>query len=249
IGERASVALEDCIEREMSEVIIVGENSRKTLRFASFPDYLIVHLNRFRQNPADVSSILKLTVDVTIPANGILDLQKYELPAEDVAAMAAREVAAASSAAGAVEAATLPPIDSDLVGWLLEEGFTDTAAKKAAAHARGKEGDPAKYAAIYWLQEHMADPDIDVELSQEASTAAGPVNLARKEAKNGAGRYQLCACIEHLGNIPTKGHYIAYLNKDDHWYKFNDRRVTVAPNPPLEKGYIYLFRRSVTSRT
>ena len=55
--------------------------------------------------------------------------------------------------------------------------------------------------------------------------------------------FNILATIIHLGRSASSGHYVIYIKRNGKWYYFNDSKVCEDPNPRLDKGYIYLWRR------
>ena len=39
------------------------------------------------------------------------------------------------------------------------------------------------------------------------------------------------------------GHYVCHLKKPEGWVLYNDRKVALSENPPLDLGYMYIYRR------
>uniref|UniRef100_A0AC34RNK7 Ubiquitin carboxyl-terminal hydrolase n=1 Tax=Panagrolaimus sp. JU765 TaxID=591449 RepID=A0AC34RNK7_9BILA len=66
---------------------------------------------------------------------------------------------------------------------------------------------------------------------------------AKKQCRNGPGKYHLKAIISHMGSSPHTGHYVAHIKRDNVWYLFNDEKVAVSQNPPVSLGYLYLLER------
>jgi ubiquitin C-terminal hydrolase len=65
------------------------------------------------------------------------------------------------------------------------------------------------------------------------------------QVRDGAA-YDVVAFMQHAGISPKSGHYIAYVNRNSHWWNLNDDTVTMDP-PDLASaagsGYVYLLRR------
>ena len=47
-----------------------------------------------------------------------------------------------------------------------------------------------------------------------------------------------------MGSNTMCGHYVAHIKKEGRWAIYNDRKVAVSERPPLELGYMYLYKRS-----
>ena len=56
--------------------------------------------------------------------------------------------------------------------------------------------------------------------------------------------YELAAFVSHMGTSTDVGHYVCHIKKDGRWVIFNDERVALSEQPPLELGYLYLYRRT-----
>lgn len=61
--------------------------------------------------------------------------------------------------------------------------------------------------------------------------------------EDGPGKYKLTGFVSHMGANTACGHYVCHLFKEGRWVIFNDEKVAVSENPPLELGYLYLFKR------
>ena len=61
---------------------------------------------------------------------------------------------------------------------------------------------------------------------------------------DGPGTYELLGFISHMGSNTMCGHYVAHIKKEGRWAIYNDRKVAVSERPPLELGYMYLYKRS-----
>ena len=69
---------------------------------------------------------------------------------------------------------------------------------------------------------------------------AGPADT---QLLDGPGRYTLQAIISHIGKNLGSGHYVAHVNQGGRWVLYNDEKVALSKQPPLDAGYLYLFRR------
>ena len=75
---------------------------------------------------------------------------------------------------------------------------------------------------------------------------AGAAGAAAAAAAAAAGpaRYELTGVISHMGRSTGSGHYVAHLRKGGAWYLFNDAKVAVSQDPPLDLGYLYMYTRA-----
>ena len=60
---------------------------------------------------------------------------------------------------------------------------------------------------------------------------------------DGEGKYTLVGFISHVGKNLGSGHYVAHIKKEGRWAIFDDQKVAASEKPPLELGYLYLYRR------
>ena len=60
---------------------------------------------------------------------------------------------------------------------------------------------------------------------------------------DGPGKYELVGFISHMGSNTACGHYVCHIRKGGQWVLFNDEKVARSENPPLDRGYLYLYRR------
>ena len=59
----------------------------------------------------------------------------------------------------------------------------------------------------------------------------------------GQGKYELFATVSHIGRNLDHGHYVCHVKKDDRWVLFDDDRVALSTVPPLDRAYMYFFRK------
>jgi len=50
--------------------------------------------------------------------------------------------------------------------------------------------------------------------------------------------------VSHMGASTACGHYVAHVLKEGRWVLFNDEKVAASAAPPLELGYLYIYRRN-----
>lgn len=48
-----------------------------------------------------------------------------------------------------------------------------------------------------------------------------------------------------MGNSSMVGHYVCHIKKEGRWVIFNDEKVAVSQNPPIDLGYLYIYERIV----
>jgi ubiquitin carboxyl-terminal hydrolase 5/13 len=60
---------------------------------------------------------------------------------------------------------------------------------------------------------------------------------------DGGGAYELLAIVSHMGANTMCGHYVCHVHKEGQWVLYNDRKVAKSETPPLDLGYMYVYRR------
>lgn len=115
-------------------------------------------------------------------------------------------------------------VDQSKVDALVSFGFQEELAKKAL---KASGGDVEK--ATNWIFDNR-----DASSSASGNDAALP---------DGGGRYRLIGIVSHIGTSTHCGHYVAHVYKDGGWVIFNDEKVAVSKNPPIDMGYLYFFER------
>ena len=256
------VAFEYCLERSLGPSKLQGfrsplsgevcDNTVKSFGFKSFPPLLLVTVNRYYFTESCEAA--KLDCAVKMPLN--LSLEKFRIKNTDLnpdeipfpEPQAAPEIVAQLTMMGfseemAKQAAlasnndmdralqfcledTVPSpasVDGEKVSLLIAMGFSE---EHAISALKATNGDPER--ATDWLFSR-----IDT-LPQEDKEDDGP------------GNYEMIALVSHLGKSTSVGHYVAHTRKcndDNTWIVFNDSHVALSKAPPLDYGYIYLYRR------
>jgi len=178
-SNRPRVALSRCIEAWATPELIndffsnaTGQRgtAHKTTRFATFPDVLTLHMRKFLLDgwvPKKLDVFLDAPdeIDLThLRAKGGLQPGETALP----------EHPPASAVPAAAAAAAEPQYDKQLVAQLMEMGFPQNRAIKAAVKTKNAPLDVA----MEWLISHMEDADIDAPLETPKATSspadAGP---------------------------------------------------------------------------
>jgi len=178
---RRIIPFEACLQQFCSDEIIDGylspvtkENTiaRKTTRFRTFPDYLLIQLKKFDID--EKWQPYKLDVEVDMPDN--IDLACL-LKSTD--GLQPGEVAMPDGETAGIEPA--PPQqehispDTEIVRQLTDMGFALEGCKKAAFHTKNA----GVEAAMNWVLEHSCDPDFSfpfVNPSDAMAGAAGSVS-------------------------------------------------------------------------
>jgi ubiquitin carboxyl-terminal hydrolase 5/13 len=105
-----------------------------------------------------------------------------------------------------------------------------------------------------WLFSHI--DDLDTAIAQLGTNATSAVLQEERQTQlvswdkaadialdDGKGIYSLIGCVSHIGKNVGSGHYVCHLKKDGKWIIYNDEKVAISQNPPLQHAYLYLFRR------
>ncbi|KAL4452659.1 hypothetical protein ABPG75_008321 [Micractinium tetrahymenae] len=149
------------------------------------------------------------------------------------------EPGAAPAAGGA------PAANPEAVSMLTAMGFSE---RHATAALTACDGNVER--AADWLMSRIDDLDSAVEAALAAASGAGAPAGGGGGAGSGAaalldgpGRYELLAIISHMGQNTACGHYVCHVKKDGRWVLFNDEKVAASQEPPLDRGYLYLYRR------
>mmetsp|Transcript_67027 Transcript_67027/g.187406 ORF Transcript_67027/g.187406 Transcript_67027/m.187406 type:complete len:831 (+) Transcript_67027:144-2636(+) len=131
--------------------------------------------------------------------------------------------------------------DPSAVAMLSDMGF-GAAHVKAALKACGNNAERA----ADWLFSHVDDLDGAVAaLSAGGGGGGGGGAAGGAEASfdDGRGEYSLVGFVSHIGRHTGCGHYVCHMKRDDGWVILNDQKVAKSESPPLELGYLYLYRR------
>ncbi|KAF1333517.1 Ubiquitin carboxyl-terminal hydrolase, partial [Globisporangium splendens] len=139
--------------------------AQKTVRFKSFPRYLLVQMRRFYVSEDWTPEKLDVVVDV--PEE--LSLSRFLSPGLVEGEELLPETATDSGAAQGSSASSVVTPDDSLVAQLVSMGFSENGCKRAAI-ATGN-ADPET--AMEWIFSHMEDPDFnDPPVLEQGSSAA-----------------------------------------------------------------------------
>ena len=115
-----------------------------------------------------------------------------------------------------------------------------------------------------WLMSHIDEP-LPAETTAAAAASASSSSSSETGSlppawtltdQNAPGKYTLVGIISHMGNSANSGHYVAHIRKDDatgalatpaapsSWYIFNDSKVAKSTAPPLDLGFIYIYKNN-----
>jgi ubiquitin carboxyl-terminal hydrolase 5/13 len=221
-----------------------GGVASKRQRFATFPPLLAVQIRRevvgadWVPKKLEVSLHMPETLDLS-SLRGVGGLQPGEAAMEEDAA----DSSGGGGAAGA-EAAADAPVPEEALMMLMSMGFEQAKCEKAL-----RATDMNIERASEWIFSHMDDDGgADDAVAAAAPAAAGgaagdSAAVVSAEGQDGAGHYELAGFISHIGKSVTSGHYVCHLKKEGRWLVFNDEKVQECPDPPLECGYLYFYRR------
>lgn len=133
-------------------------------------------------------------------------------------------------------------LNSEAVDDLCSMGFT-LQQVQVALGATG--GDPIR--AADWL---FSRDNLDAAVAEalagstgEGAVSSGAASSGAEKAQDGLGKYTLLAIISHIGKSTSHGHYVAHIKKNGQWVLFNDEKVAISKQPPLDAGFMYLFKR------
>jgi len=160
--------------------------------------------------------------------------------------------AAAGASRGADAAPTPAGISPDLIEMLMNYGFNEvqcTAALTATNSDMERAAD--------WLFSHENVAGITAETvaamnidgsgsggSSGGASAAAGASGAPDFGAAGGGQYELLSIISHIGRNTDHGHYVCHRKlRTGEWALFNDDKVAQTGKPPLEHGFMYLFRK------
>lgn len=138
---------------------------------------------------------------------------------------------------GAAGASSSGPDDAVVMSLVESLGcFTIDQVKFALEQTQG-----AADRAADWLFSHMDDLDSAMQAAQsKAAESAG----SEAPLDDGAGDYEMVGMISHIGKNTGSGHYVAHIRRDGKWVIYNDEKVAISENPPVQHAYLYLFQRT-----
>merc|ERR1719347_2405841 len=164
---RAKIPIESVIETFLQEEIVEDfyssaikgkTTAKKTTRLATFPDYLLVQLLKFRVDES--WQPVKLDVEVDMP--DLLDLSQLRGSGQKPG-----EVSLPEDEAGAAAPAVV--IDEATVAQLMDMGFAKDGCRRAVYNT----GNAGVEAAMNWVMEHMGDPDFSDPFNPPGAASGG----------------------------------------------------------------------------
>lgn len=108
--------------------------------------------------------------------------------------------------------------------------------------------------AVNWL---FSQDNLDEVESTQPSMSEQTEKVRLQRSANGSynGLYSLVGIVSHIGSTTNSGHYVAHKRIDKfgnplicndqsvEWVFFNDEKVALSQDPPIDAGYLYLYRR------
>jgi len=93
-----------------------------------------------------------------------------------------------------------------------------------------------------WIFSHMDELNtMDTETADDGAAAGATAESSGPP--DGEGKYKLLGFASHMGTSTACGHYVCHIYKDGKWVFFNDRKVALSEDPPLDLGYLYFYQR------
>jgi len=133
--------------------------------------------------------------------------------------------------------------DPEAVAMLSSMGFSEAHAAAALKSCGG-----SVERAADWLFSHADDLDGAVAAlgGGGGGAPAGGAAPQAQALEDGAGDYELVGFISHIGRNTSHGHYVCHAKRDEGggWVIFDDQKVAKSEAPPLDLGYVYLYRRT-----
>lgn len=277
---------EEMVEDFYSSAINSKTTAKKTTRLATFPNYLMVQLLKFRVD--ENWQPVKLDVEIDMPEQ--LDLSSLKGKGMQEGEVKLPEDKQEESAP--------VNIDENIVAQLVDMGFAREGCRRAVFNT----GNSGVEAAMGWVMDHMGDPDFSSAFTPGGVKAGGAkkctagdevigmvmsMGFSREQAEmalrntdnnveraiewifshpdgedpvsvetgvqqpgqgnvsDGDARYELSAFISHMGSSSHSGHYVCHIKgQDGKWVIFNDNKVAISMKPPMELGYLYLYKRA-----
>jgi len=126
-------------------------------------------------------------------------------------------------------------------GFVVQLG--DMGFDSAAAALALKETDNNLERAADWLFSRSPEQISALLGAQQQVDTKAPEGASQADLARTA--YKLRAVISHVGKTTNSGHYVCHVKQDDGtWVFFNDDKVVVAEDPPLDLGYVLLFEQA-----
>ena len=136
-------------------------------------------------------------------------------------------------------------INSAAIDELINMGFER---KKAIAALKMSGGNIANAVEFLFSNPNLGEGDDDVNMEDQKEEKKDLVDYKNINEGNG-NLYNLYGFITHLGKNTEHGHYVCHIRQEGNkWTYFNDSKVTLWEDPPIRKGYIYLYRNNTNEK-
>ncbi|DBA04839.1 TPA: hypothetical protein N0F65_004476 [Lagenidium giganteum] len=207
------VPFQTCLEKTLAPELIenflspaTGQKglAEKTVRFKSFPRYLLVQMRRFFVDEDWTPK--KMEVSVEVPET--LSLGKFMSTGMQATEEALPEDSTASQADSAA-----PTADEALVAQLVSMGFSENGCKRAAIAT----GNSTAEAAMEWIISHMEDPDFNDPPQSTSAAKEESVNMEHVLALSAMGfsEEQAKCALSQTGNSPDRAAEWLFSHMDD----------------------------------
>jgi len=135
---------------------------------------------------------------------------------------------------------TTDQADPEMVATLACMGFAEVHVVAALKNC----GNNAERAAD-WLFSHSDNLDGAVTALSAGGGGEREEGGTSTDYDDGKGEYSLVGFVSHMGRHTSHGHYVCHMKrgKDNGWVIFDDQKVARSEAPPLDLGYVYLYRR------
>ena len=147
------------------------------------------------------------------------------------------------------------------VEMLVSMGFSEKRSIKSLQETKGN-----VERATDWLFSHTEDEVIDADTGVNESggpTSALDILSLPSSSSSSSSKYALLSIVSHLGLNTSSGHYVAHVRKakggpgapapsgdastdeknNVRWYLMNDGKVAESEAPPLDLGFLYIYRQ------
>lgn len=131
------------------------------------------------------------------------------------------------------------PHPQEAIASLAAMGFSEVQAKAALTATDG-----SLERAADWLFSHTDGLDAAVQgvltETEGSGAASGSDSIQHLD---GEPKYEIVGFASHLGSNTSCGHYVAHIRKEGRFVLFNDTKVAVSQRPPMDLGFLYVYRR------
>ena len=121
--------------------------------------------------------------------------------------------------------------------------------KKAIAALKLCNGNVNNAVEALFSNPNLGEDDNDVNMNENKGEEKMDL-VDDKNINDGNGSlYNLYGYITHLGKNTDHGHYVCHIRQEGNkWTYFNDSKVTLWEEPPIRKGYIYIYRNNINEK-